>query len=137
MALVIPHRAITAVSQSKDPKQTIFDIVGDLNGFRLLRDDVLLGIYIRPEKTAGGILRPDSNVQEDMWQGKVGLVLKLGPTAFRNAETGELYDERIDVGSWAGFWPSDAKAVQVNGYPCRIIKDVRIGYAVNDPEIVF
>src|ERR1035437_2510835 len=98
MSVVVPHRAIEIVSNSKDPKQAIIDTIGDLSGVEVIGDLVLIGIYIRPEKTAGGIIRPTANVQEDVWQGKVGLVLKWGPNAFRNPEDGTLYEQRVELG---------------------------------------
>ena len=63
MSVVVPHRAIERVSQASDPKQAILETVGDISGVHLLADMVLLGTYIRPQKTAGGIIRPDVNVQ--------------------------------------------------------------------------
>ena len=104
MGVVVPHKAIEAISTSKDPKKTIQELAGDLDGIEVIGDRVLVGIYMRPEKTAGGIIRPTMNKEEDVWQGKIGLVLKWGPDAFRNPETGELYEQDVNVGDWVGFY---------------------------------
>ena len=45
---------------------------------------MLCAIYIAPEKTAGGIIRPQSNIDEDIHQGKVGLIVGVGPLAFQS-----------------------------------------------------
>lgn len=137
MSVVVPHRVIDSIAEAVDPKQAILDAVGDLSGVHLLGDDVLIGIYIRPKKTAGGIIRPDMNVQEDMWQGKVGLVLKLGPNAFVDAEDGHLYEDRAKVGDWVMFFVGDARSVSIRGCPCRLIRDVNIRSTVDDPSIIF
>lgn len=137
MSVVIPHRITEIVSQSKDPKKTILDIVGDLSGVDISGDMVLLGIYIRPEKTAGGIYRPPENVQEDVFQGKVGLVLKLGPNAFRNADDGELYEQNFAVGEWGVFKVGEAWSISIKGYPCRMVRDVSLKLKIKDPTIVF
>jgi co-chaperonin GroES (HSP10) len=136
MSVVIPHRAVEAVSQSKDPKKTIFDMVGDLNQIEVIGDAVLVGIYIRPEKTAGGIIRPTINKQEDVWQGKVGLVLKWGPDAFRNPETGGMYEQAAGIGEWCVFKIGDGWSMHINDYPCRLVKDVSIRMKVKDPTVI-
>ena len=137
MSVVIPHRAIEDVSKSSDPKKAILDAIGDLSGVDLSGDSVLLGIYIRPEKTAGGIYRPQANVEEDVYQGKAGLVLKWGPNAFRDPEDGELYDWRIEVGEWAVFKVGDAWSVSIKGYPCRLVRDTSLKMKIKNPSIVF
>ena len=136
MSVVVPHRAIGRVSQASDPKQAILETVGDISGVHLLADMVLLGTYIRPQKTAGGIIRPDMNVQEDVWQGKVGLVLKWGPDAFVDPETGNLYDQTTEVGEWVVFRVGDGWQLEVNKMPCRMVKDVNIIARIKDPMSV-
>jgi len=140
MSLVVPRRAIEAVSNSTDPKAAIVDRVGDITGVHLMADMVLLGTYIRPQKTAGGIIRPDSNVEEDVWQGKVGLVLSLGPDAFEDTSDYTFNfgpGGKPKVGDWVVFKVGDAWGLNINGYPCRYIRDVGIKLKVDDPSIIF
>ena len=137
MSVVVPHRAIEIVSNSRDPKQAIFDTVGDLSGVDVIGDQVLIGIYIRPEKTAGGIIRPTVNVQEDVWQGKVGLVLKWGPDAFRDPEDGILYEQRVEIGEWGVFKIGDTMSLNINNYPCRLVRSNTLRLKVKNPNIVF
>jgi len=136
MSLVLPRNAINTISQASDPKRAILDFVGDLSGVELIGDRILIGTYIRPEKTRGGIIRPDSNKDEDVWQGKAGLVLKWGPDAFVNPETGNLYDQVVQEGEWCVFFIGDAKPLHVKGYPCRIVRDTSICMKIKDPEAV-
>lgn len=136
MSLVIPARAVEAVSKAKDAKTAIEEIVGDLSGVEIFGDYVLVATYIRPEKTRGGVLLPDSVKQEDVWQGKAGLVLKWGPDAFVDHETGLQYDQVVDVGEWCVYFVGDAKALQVNGYPCRLVRDTSIRMKIKNPEAV-
>lgn len=137
MSVAMPHKAIKFVAQaSGDPKRDILKTVGDLSGVDVMGEMVLIGIYIRPEKTAGGIIRPDSNVEEDVYQGKAGLVLKWGPNAFRD-ETGEFYEQNAPLGSWCVFKVGDAWSLNINGYPCRLVRDTSIKMTVKDPNIVF
>lgn len=136
MSVIIPHRAVEAISLAKDPKTAIPKQIGNLDGIEVIGDMVLVGIYIRPEKTAGGIIRPDINKQEDVWQGKVGLVLKWGPDAFINPETGERYTQTVDVGEWCVFKVGDGWGLHINDYPCRLVRDTAIRMKIQDPTSV-
>lgn len=136
MSVIIPHRAVEAISTAKDPKAAIPELVGDLDDYEVIGDMVLVGIYIRPEKTAGGIIRPTVNKQEDVWQGKVGLVLKCGPDAFKDPETGEQYAQSVEVGDWCVFKVGDGWQLHINDYPCRLVRDVAIRMKVKDPTTV-
>jgi co-chaperonin GroES (HSP10) len=135
MSVVIPHKFIESISKAIDPRQAILDFVGDLDDFEVIGDRVLVGIYMRPEKTSGGIIRPDINKVEDVWQGKVGLVLKWGPDAFRD-EDGELYEQRVEVGEWGVYFIGDGKPMEVNKAPCRIVKSGSFVAKIKNPEMV-
>ena len=136
MSVVIPHKFIESISKATDPKQAILDFVGDLSGLEVIGDRVLVGIYMRPEKTSGGIIRPDANKVEDVWQGKVGLVLKWGPDAFVDRESGELYDQSIKPGEWGVFFVGDGKPLEINKPPCRLVKHVNFVAKIKNPEMV-
>jgi co-chaperonin GroES (HSP10) len=135
MSVVIPHKFIDSISTAKDPKRAITNFVGDLSDIEVIGDRVLIAIYMRPEKTAGGIIRPDANKVEDVWQGKVGLVLQWGPDAFRD-ENGELYEQRVEVGEWGVFFVGDGKPIEVNKAPCRIVKSANFVAKIKNPEMV-
>lgn len=120
-----------------DPKQEIVDSVGDISNFELFNMQVLVGIYIRPQKTKSGIILTDRTIDEDKYQGKVGIVLKTGPSAFVD-ETGKWFDgNTISVGDWVVFRPSDGWAVSVNGYSCRILDDLSIKARINQPDMIW
>lgn len=137
MSVVMPHRAIEKISTAKDPKQAILESVGDLSGVDIMSNEILVGVYIRPEKTSGGIIRPTTNVAEDVWQGKVGLVLKWGTKAYEN-DTEYQFDEddKIKPGEWGVFMVGDARSLNINNYPCRLIRDYNLRMRVKDPNIV-
>jgi len=140
MSVVVPHRTIETLSQATTPEQfkkAILSAVGDLSGVSVMYNMVLLGIYIRPEKTAGGIIRPTDNVKEDIWQGKAGLVLKLGPNAFQDDGEAQFYGQKVDVGEWGVFKVGDAWSLEINKVPCRLVRDNNIKLKVADPSIVF
>jgi co-chaperonin GroES (HSP10) len=94
-------RAVERFSRSDDQKAEMINSVGDLSKIALLNNKVLVGIYIEPEKTKGGIIL-SANVVKVVWQGTVGLVLKKGNTAFKDEpETGTFFHgQDVQVGDW-------------------------------------
>lgn len=137
MAIVMPRR-IGQVARSTDPKTDIMKAVGDLSGLKILGNRILLGTYIRPETTPGGIIRPDANVEEDVFQGKVGLVLKWGVQAYvDDPDYTFTDDDKIQVGEWAVYMVGDAKSITINQYPCRLVRDSSLLLRVTDPNMVF
>lgn len=125
------------MNHDTDPKKDIIDAVGNLDDFKLFNMQVLVGIYIRPQKTASGIYLTDKTTDEDRYQGKVGLILKTGPMAFVEDEPQWFKDMNINVGDWAVFKPSDGWAITINGYACRILDDRAIRGTVERPDMVW
>ena len=136
MPIAQSHK-IQAMSQAADPKQAVLTAVGDLSKVEIFSGWILLGTYIRPEKTGGGIIRPQSNVEEDSFQGKVGLVLKKGPMAFKNDDTHDFAGQDVEEGEWVAYYVNDTRAITINGAPCRMIQDTRIIMKIDDPGVVF
>src|SRR5690349_20623301 len=127
MSVIVPHGAVASISKAEDPKQAILDKLGSsLDGVEVLSNMVLVGTYIRPEKTKGGVYRPDMNIQEDVWQGKVGLVLKLGRNAYVDGDGYSFFGERVEVGEWCVYKVGDAWSLNINGLPCRLVRDSNI-----------
>ncbi len=138
MSVVLPRGFIARVSQASDPKKAILEaITPHLKDIEVMYNMVLVAIYIRPEKTKGGIFRPDSNVEEDTYQGKVGLVVKLGPNAFEDDYSFSFRGQRADVSEWCVYKFGDAWSVSVNGCACRLVADSNIRMKVKNPESVF
>ena len=127
---------LVTLAQSSDPKQAMLKAVGDLSNVHLFSGRVLIGIYVAPEKTLGGIIRPTTNLKEDIYQGVVGLVLKKGATAFKDDGETKFYGQDIAVGDWVTFRPGDGKRIQINDVDCRVIEDTLIDMVVTDPSIV-
>jgi co-chaperonin GroES (HSP10) len=127
-----------------DPRQTLLDKVGELSGVEVFGGDILVAIYKRPEKTKSGLILVDSTRGEDVHQGKVGLVLKLGPTCFVDEDGNKFRD--IDVGDWVVFRPSDGWRATLNTQKtntsedlvdCRIVSDLSIRLRVTDPDTIY
>lgn len=128
--MVVTAPKIHQISESDDPKGAILNAVGDISEIEICADWVLLGTYIQSNKI-GKIHLPDRVVGEDEFQGKIGLVLKLGPLAFKYEDYVGPNVQRHD---WVVFWVGDAKAITINGTACRMVRDDHVRMRIADPR---
>lgn len=109
-----------------DPAEQLRKELGDLSKLEIFNNQILCAVYLRPEKTKSGIYVPDKNRDEDRFQSKMGLVIKLGPSACEDP-TGEWFKGvKIKEGDWLILRPSDGWSITVRGVLCRLIEDVNI-----------
>lgn len=120
-----------------DPAEEIRTKVGDVSKVEVLHNQILVGIYIRPEKTAGGIYLSDTTRGEDKYQGKVGLVLKKGPLAFVDDAHNKFHGQDVKPGDWVFFRVSDGFSFMLNGHLCRLLEEVHIKGIIPAPEVVY
>ncbi len=59
-----------------DPKEKLLKDLGDLSEVEIFNNQLLVAVYLRPEKTKSGFYLPDQNRAEDQFQSKVGLLVK-------------------------------------------------------------
>lgn len=127
---------IAKLSQSSDFKKDVVKEIGNLDDLDLYFNEILVATYIRPEKI-GNIIRPQSNIREDEYQGKVGLVLKKGPMAFTDDAEFSFEGQDAGIGDYIVYRVGDGWACTINGVPCRVIKDRNVRMRVKNPEMVF
>lgn len=134
---VVTARNTARLSRATDPKQAILDAVGDLSTFDIFHNQILVVTYVRPEITAGGIIRPNDNVDEDEYQGKVGLVVKIGPTAFLDNDDEDFQGQNLNVGDWVVYRTGDGWQLTIRGTACRILTDRTIRMRTKNPGDIF
>jgi len=133
---IVAARNTAILAQASDPKTALLNAVGDLSDYDLFHNQILVAIYVRPEKTSGGIIRPGTNVQEDEYQGKVGLVVKVGPSAFVSEEE-DFMGQMVNVGDWVVYRVGDGWALNIRDTACRILTDRTIRMRIKKPEDIF
>ena len=99
------------------------------SGIRMLGEEVLIIPDIVPEKTQGGIIRPQETVQEDEFQGKVGLVLKLGKELYGSVE--------IKVGDWVVYSINSGWSMHLRDTPCRLVPYDKMRMRISDPRVIY
>lgn len=149
------NRYARCVTPDEQKAAIIKDLEPLLKDIRVLRNRVLVCTYVEAEISAGGILKPQTRIDESKYQGKVGLVLKIGPVAFEFEEianesenTHEAFEVVAqthgipEVGDWVFFRGSDtwdcALAVAPGtGVHCRFINDDSIVGVISDPSTIW
>jgi co-chaperonin GroES (HSP10) len=134
---VLSAPKIEQLARAADPKKAIIEAVGDLTNVKVQKDLVLVGTFIRNEMTSGGIIRPLDNVKEDEHQGKVGLVLKVGPVAYADWEDEATAGNDAILHTWVIYQGTHSWPIQLNGVPCRMVPYDKLRMTIPDPTMVF
>jgi hypothetical protein len=144
-------RAI-AQAASTDPRKALLDSAGPLTDYEVFHNLVLVATYIAPPMLMQGpdgkqieFHRTDRSLSEDRFQGKVGLVLKIGPLAFKDDAVARFGDVTIGCGDWVMYRPSDGMEMFIkdhtgdrnDGLSCRLIEDTLIKCRVRDPSRIY
>ena len=101
---------------------------------------VLIALAPSPGRSKGGIIFTDKLKDEGRFQGKAGLVLKLGHDAFKYHPRYPQYDwegPKPEVGSWVAFFNSDSREIGIGGIACRYIWDSDLLSLITEPEAVY
>lgn len=116
---------------SRDPRAALLKAIGPVD--EVLHSLVLVATYIRPAMTKGGILLADRTLQEDEFQGSIGLVIGLGPGAFQDDGIAKFHGVKLKLHDWVLTRPADGLALEINGVPCRLFEDANIKMRVQNP----
>lgn len=125
------------MAHEEDPAKKIWKEIGKLDSIEIFNNQVLAAVYIRPNKTKGGIYLSDQTTNEDRFQGKVGMIVKMGPSAFVDPNNEWFNGLKMGVGDWIFFRPSDGWHVTVNGVLCRVVVDVDVKGKILAPDAVW
>lgn len=131
--------SITRMHHERDPKEVILEELGDINDIEIFNNQVFCAVYVRPEKTKSGLYVTDKTRDEDRYQGKVGLIVAMGPEAFKSDDEW-FKDVKFNLHDWVFFRPSDGWALTASGSKdvlCRVIDDINIRGRIQHPDQVF
>lgn len=123
----------------EDAADEIFNRIGDVTDIVVPFNKILVGIYMRGEKTKSGIILPDQTRSEDKWQGKSGLILKRGPMAFVDDDRVKFNGLNPQVGEWICFRPSDGMKLDIRHQEghCILLTDTQVQLVIPAPDLVF
>jgi co-chaperonin GroES (HSP10) len=136
-----------AIGKGKDARTVLVDAIGkdNIENFEPFHNLILIATYVRSDKTQGGIIiGGDRTRAEDRFQGKIGLVLKVGPTAFKGKTPESFGGVTVKPGEWIMYKASDAHEFffvdedrPLDGSSARLIEDTLVMGRVADPERIF
>lgn len=121
-----------------DPKDDIWaEVRPYLDGIRVLGARILVGVYVRPEKTKSGLLLTARTLDEDRYQGKCGLLLAKGSLAFQDDATHRFGAVTPQVGDWVVFRVGDTFPFELGERRCRCVEDVDVQMIIDRPDSVW
>lgn len=131
----VQSKALEMIHET-DPKEEIFEAVkGYIDDIEINGVDVLTVVYVRPKKTAGGIILTDEYRDEDRFQGIVALVVKTGPNVSKYEE--QFKDGRIpQVGDWVMYRTRDSDPFLIGKRTARLVEVQMIKGIVKRPDMV-
>ena len=132
-------RAVEAVK----PKQgfrarNVEDLIKAIDQYRVAHNLVLVMTYLHSgHSSSGRIIMPDATRDEDRYQGKVGLVVKKGPLAYRNDGVTDFGLQDVRLGEWVVYRASDGYPIEIAGVHFRMLEDTHIKGSVERPDTVY
>lgn len=124
----------------------IFAKLGDITGFKLFGNRIMVVMYERTTVGySGALYAPPQTNLEDRYQGKVGLVVKMGPVAFVDDPASGIvfHGDAVKVGDWVSYSYSDGTNVDVcppgsaDKVHCKILVEGEIIGIVPRPDFLF
>lgn len=139
------------VQHDEDPKEKLYRKAGNLDHFEIYNRQILVGIYVRSEKSKSGLILTTRTRDEDKYQSKVGLILKAGPSAFDDPSGVWFTKGAPKVGDWVVFRASDGWAITLpihcgpaddtdvdgKGFICRLMDDDAVRMRIPHPDCVY
>lgn len=112
-------------------------------GITVFGNRILVAKYVRQTVgTSGRILASVETQREDRWQGKVGVVVAVGPLAFVDDAANDFKGQSVKPGDWVLFNYGDGSDLDLvlqgaEKIPCKMIKDVEIHGVITRPESIY
>lgn len=143
----VASRALRVIHET-DPREEIHTALGDLpSKVRVGGEDVLICRYVRTGRVAtreglAGLWIPDQTKDNDRWLQNTGLIIKMGPLAYKTEKTKRWFvDDKDDahppvVGDWVMFNPNTAMPFFLGERICFLVPAQHIFLVVEEPDII-
>ncbi len=150
-ALVLPG-GIKPISDKKEAFQfddekywvdLTMQMAGPMDDIDLFYGQVLVAKHIRETVGTMRLVASEQTKLEDRYQGKVGVVLKLGPLAFKTDTHRNFGGAMPQIGQWVMYGSSDGRDADLIGIdglthiPCRILEDAEVKGVLKYPARIW
>lgn len=128
------------LSYEEDFKAALIKALGDLSFLSFTDKHCLVAVKPDRARTKSGLIMPDKTLSEVRYQGKVGLLVAMGPTAFKyDFDNPSLKFEgtKPKIHDWVVYMPHESREIAIKGTVCRIIMDRAIHGTTTDPEAIY
>lgn len=141
MAMVAP-KYLEELGECRTPedfKAKVHELLDDkLKGYRTAGSNLLIATYIPPNVTAGGIRLIGKTQQENIFQGKVGLVLQTGPLAFKRDRFNCPWDGLVaNVNDWVVFRFADAWDMYFGDVSVKVLDHENMQGVIDNPRSIY
>ncbi len=135
-----------AIAYANDPRAYILDRCKIFtSAITVDTNNILVATYFLPEsvnirgpgKTTVPFVIPQMVSNEAMWQGRVGLLLAMGPMAWVSDNKVDFGGTAHKIGEWLLYDRQDGRQIAVNRIHCRRLRDVDVWGATDDPYRVY
>ena len=124
--------------EGQDPKEVVLSKLKEAIGkIEVYGDRVLVATAPAREASKGGVLFTQKAKDENRFQAKSGLILKMGEDAFKYNGRYEAKGPHPEVGDWVFYRTSDSMECGILGSSCRIILSDLIMGKVSDPDLIW
>lgn len=114
---------------------SINEAIAKFDGMKPDGYDIVLLLYMPPEKTASGIWLTEKTLEEGEYSNCVGLVVKIAAGAYKDPRY-EHTGAWCEVGEWRMFPRHGGNKYKYKGMPIFVLKEDAIGPRVEDPRDV-
>ncbi len=145
MSVALPLKTLETLSRIAEPDDWAAYVRHRIGNDmpELMLNYVLCAVYIANEnlaevKTQSGvvvpILKAPDAIKEDVWQGKIKLVLACGPAVCVDDQSMSFYGKKIQPGDWVSYPNHTCYPAEVKGIPCQRVQDRFIIDRWRDPR---
>ena len=123
----------------RDPKEELWEKLGDIDDIEVFNNQVLVAVYIRPKTMQLGgkeFILTDNTTAEDRYQSKIGMILKMGPGAFQDAKGVWFAGSEFRQGDLVVYRSSDGLAMELVNPKSETLKDSKVLCRVLDDTAV-
>lgn len=130
--------AVIQMRHDVDPKKKLLGELGDISGIEVGNDQVVIAIYRHEGVTKGGIITTTKTQDESDYQGKVGLIIKLGPLV---SIKDDVRGFALNIGDWVVVNASSGLSMHAGDHGSktmlRMMSESVIHMRVPRPDIVW
>lgn len=114
-------------------------LLGDELPLLVQPHEVMVALWEGDERSKGGVIIPDQTKDENIYQGKTGLIISLGAAAFEDDDE-HRWPVKPQEGDWVMFRGADGFPFVLGGREgqhCRLLHESKVRMVVNSPDEVW